>query len=114
MRFTMKRTLTLALALMLAMPTFAFADGAVEAQDAEEFSGLREEIPLHQRKELLTEIMYLAQRGKRGQELAFLKERMLPEEKRGMNVLLAAYAAGRAKNKLTGNRPNPKLRGYVR
>ena len=87
---------------------------AVEAQDAEEFSGLREEIPLHQRKELLTEIMYLAQRGKRGQELAFLKERMLPEEKRGMNVLLAAYAAGRAKNKLTGNRPNPKLRGYVR
>ena len=34
MRFTMKRTLALVLALMLAMPTFILADGEAMAQDA--------------------------------------------------------------------------------
>ena len=34
MRFTMKRTLALVLALMLAMPTFVLADGVAVAQDA--------------------------------------------------------------------------------
>lgn len=87
---------------------------AVETKDVEELSCLREEISLHQRKELLAEVIYIAQRGKREDELAFLRAQMQPEEKQGMKVLLAAYTAKRIKNKLTGNRPNERLRGYVR
>lgn len=87
---------------------------AVEAQDAKEFSLLREEIPLEQRRELLAEIIYLAQRGNRSEELAFLKAQLRSEEKRGINVMLAKYAARRLQNKMTGKRPNQNLRGYVR
>lgn len=87
---------------------------AIGAQDAAELSRLREEIPLRQRKELLAELTYLALRGKREQEIAFLKEHLTREEAKGQKALLAAYAAQRAKNKLTGNRPNERLRGYVR
>ena len=87
---------------------------AVGAQDAEELTRLRGEIPLQQRKELLAEITYLAQRGKRESELAFLRERLLPEEKKGLRAMTAAYAAKRVKNKLTGNHPNERLRGYIR
>jgi len=87
---------------------------AVDEQDAEELSRLRDEIPLQQRKELLAEITYLAQRGKRAQKLSFLREQMTPEEKKGQKTLLAAYTAKRVRNKLTRNRPNDRLRGYVR
>lgn len=87
---------------------------AVEAQDTEELSKLREEIPLQQRKELLAEIIYLAQRGKRKKELTFLKKQLCSKEKRGLDMLVAKYSAQRVKMKLTGNRPNQKLRGYVR
>lgn len=87
---------------------------AVEAQDAKELSQLREEIPLRQRKKLLAEIIYLALRGKRKQELSFLKTQLISSEKRGLNLLLARFAAQRAKSKLTGNRLNPRLRGYIR
>lgn len=87
---------------------------AVKSQDLEELSRLREEIPLSQRRELLAEVIYLAKRGKRKDELTFLKEQMTSEEKRNLNVLLVSYAAQRAKNKMTGNRTNQMLRGYVR
>lgn len=87
---------------------------AVSSQDQLEFARVREEIPLDQRKELLAEIIYLAQRGGREQELSFLREQMLHEEKKGLRTMVAAYAAKRVKNKLTGSRPNERLRGYVR
>lgn len=87
---------------------------AVSTQDKDELARVREDIPLRQRKELLAEIIYLAQRGGRSQELSFLRERLLPEEKRGLPGLTAIYAAKRLKNKLTGNRPNERLRGSVR
>lgn len=87
---------------------------AIETQDAEELDRVREEIPLEQRKELLAEAIYLAQRGNRQLELRFLREQMLPEEKKGLNTLLAVYTARRVKNKLTGTRPDERLRGYVR
>ena len=87
---------------------------AVSSQDQLEFARVREEIPLDQRKELLAEIIYLAQRGGREQELSFLREQMLHEEKKGLRTMVAAYAAKRVKNKLTGNHPNERLRGYIR
>ena len=93
---------------------FRLLEQAVHSLDAEELDNVRVDIPLDQRKELLAEIIYLAQRGKRKQEIDFLQENMLPEEKRGLIVLLAAYSALRLKNKLTGNRPNDRFRGYVR
>ena len=87
---------------------------AVEAQDTEALSDLRKEIPLKDRRRMLAELIYLAWRGGRSGELQFLKERMSPEERRGMRVQLVLFTAKRIINKLTGNRPNPKLRGYVR
>ena len=87
---------------------------AVSTQDKDELARVREGIPLRQRKELLAEIIYLAQRGGRSQELAFLREQLLPEERRGLRGLTAIYAVKRLKNKLTGKRPNERLRGYVR
>ena len=87
---------------------------AIETQDVGEFARLREEIPLHQRKEMLAEIIYLARRGKRDHELGFLNNQMIAEEKKGLYLLIAHYTAWRIKNKLTGTRPNDRLRGYVR
>lgn len=87
---------------------------AVGSQDKEELERVRKDIPLEQRRELFAEVLYLAQRGKRDSELAFLREQLLPEEEKGLRTLTAAYAAKRVKNKLTGNRPNEQLRGYVR
>ena len=87
---------------------------AVSAQDADELARVREEIPLAQRRELLAEVIYLAQRGGRENELSFLREQLLHEEKKGLRTLTAAYAAKRVKNKLTGNRSDERLRGYVR
>ena len=87
---------------------------AVGTQDKDELARVRDDIPLHQRRELLAEVVYLAQRGKRDSELTFLREQLLPEEKKGLRALTAAYATNRVKNKLTGNRPNERLRGYLR
>ena len=87
---------------------------AVEAQDTEELSRLREEIPLQQRREMLTEIMYLAKLGKREQTLDFLRANLWSDEKRGLNARMTTYTARRVKNKLAGTRPNERLRGYVR
>ncbi len=87
---------------------------AVAAQDADELERLREEIPLGERRKIFAEIAYLARRGSREKEKRFLKEQLLPEEKRGLHVRTAAYAAKRVYNKKTGKRPNEQLRGYVR
>ena len=87
---------------------------AVSSQDAEELAHVRKDIPLEQRRELLAEVFYLALRGKLEQERSFLWEQLLPEEKKGLRIITAAYAAKRVKNKLIGNRPNERLRGYVR
>ena len=87
---------------------------AVSSQNQLEFALAREDIPLDQRKKLLAEIIYLAQRGGKEQEISFLSEQMLPEEKKGLSLMVAAYAAKRAKNKLIGSRPNEQLRGYMR
>ena len=87
---------------------------AVASQDAEEFARVREDIPLEQRRELLAEVLYLSQRGGREQEISFLREQMLPEEKKGLRVLTVSYAAKRVKSKLTGKRPDERLRGYLR
>lgn len=87
---------------------------AVSSLDETELARVREDIPLEQRRELIAEVLYLAQRGRREQELTFLLEQLLPEEKKGLRTMTAAYAAKRVKNKLTGKRPNERLRGYVR
>lgn len=87
---------------------------AVSSLDKEELERVRKDVPLEQRKELFAEVLYLAQRGKRDSELVFLKEQMLPEEKKGLRAMTVAYAAQRVKNKLTGNCPNERIRGYVR
>ena len=87
---------------------------AVASQDAAELARVREDIPLEQRRELIAEVLYLAQRGNRAHEISFIQDHLLPEEKKGLRTMLAAYAAKRAKNKLTRNRPNDRLRGYVR
>lgn len=93
---------------------FRLLEQAVHALDADELNLVRMDIPLEQRKKLLAKVIYLAQRGKRKHEIDFLQNHLFSEEKRGLNVLLAAYSVLRLKNKLTGNRPNQKLRGYVR
>ena len=93
---------------------FRLLEQAVSAQDEAELNRVREDIPLAQRKELLAEVLYLAQRGKRNVEVSFLRQHLLPEEKKGLMALLAAYAAQRVKSKLTGIRPDERLRGYVR
>ncbi len=93
---------------------FRLLEQAVSAQDEAELNRVREDIPLAQRKELLAEVLYLAQRGKRNVEVSFLRQHLLPEEKKGLMALLAAYTAQRVKSKLTGIRPDERLRGYVR
>ena len=87
---------------------------AVSSKNAEELELVRDDIPLQQRKELLAEVIYLARRGGKTQEISFLREQLLPEEKKGLRVTTAVYAVKRVKNKLTGIRPNERLRGYVR
>ena len=87
---------------------------AVGSQDAEEFSHVRGETPPEQFRELIAETAYLAWRGRRKNELDFLRRQLRPEEKRGLRGLTAAFAAKRIMNKLTGKRPNELLRGYVR
>ena len=87
---------------------------AVSTQDVEELNRVREEITLEQRRELLAEVIYLAWRSNKKKELAFLKDQMCSEEKKGLRVLVMVYAAKRLKNKITGVCPNERLRGYVR
>lgn len=87
---------------------------AVSSQDKDELARVRKDVPLQQRKELLAEVICLAQRGGRTQELTFLRMHLLPEEKKGLRAMVAAYAAKRVKNKLTRNRQNVRFRGYVR
>ena len=87
---------------------------AVDNQSVEELSRLRDEIPIQQRKELLAERVYLAWRGGRESDIAFLRAQMQPEEKKGLKKLLAIYTVQRMWNKITGNRPNERIRGYVR
>lgn len=99
---------------LIRLDRFRLLSLAVSAQDEEELARVRDEIPLAQRRELLAEVIYLAHRGGREQELSFLWEHLLSEEKKGLRTLTAAYAAKRVKNKLTGNRPDVRLRGYVR
>lgn len=93
----------------LRLLSLVVADG-----NKEELDRLREEIPLAQRKMLFAEILCLAKREKRTQEIRFLQEQLLPEEKKGLVPLQAKYIAQRVQMKLKGNRPNERLRGYVR
>ena len=87
---------------------------AVSSQDIAELARVREDIPLKQRRELVAEVLYLAQRGNRKKEISFIQDQLLPEERKRLWTMVVAYAAKRVKNKLSRNRPNERLRGYVR
>ena len=78
------------------------------------YNGKYDLIPLKQRRELVAEVLYLAQRGNRKKEISFIQDQLLPEERKRLWTMVVAYAAKRVKNKLSRNRPNERLRGYVR
>lgn len=87
---------------------------AVQLQSTELLDGAREYVPADAVRKIAPELVYLARRGHRKNEIRFLKEQLTPEEKRGMTVSSIAYAVKRAWWKIRKYRPNEKLRGYVR
>ena len=87
---------------------------AVEAKSPELLEAARRDVPPEVVRKIAPELEYLARRGKRTEELRFLREQLLPEERRGLSAAAAAYAAKRLWWKLRKYKPNEKLRGYVR
>lgn len=87
---------------------------AAEAGDAQMLAQAREFVPVEAMRRIAPELVYLAQRGNRKSEIAFLRTELTGQERRGLGFRTAAYAGKRLINKLGGKRPNTKLRGYVR
>ncbi len=87
---------------------------AVQQQSAELLESAREYVPVDAMQKIVPELIYLARRGRRKQEILFLKENLLPQEKKGLAAWTGAYSVKRAWRKLRNYRPNEKLRGYVR
>ena len=87
---------------------------AVQLQSTELLDGAREYVPPVAIQKIAPELVYLARRGHRENELRFLREQLLPEEKRGLAASSAAYTFKRGWWKIRKYRPNEKLRGYVR
>lgn len=87
---------------------------AVSTKSPELLDSARKDIPHETIRKLLPELMYLARRGKRTEEIDFINTRFLPDEKRGLAASAAVYSAKRAWWKLRKYKPNDKLRGYVR
>ena len=75
---------------------------------------VRNDVPPETVRKIAPELIYLALRGRREGEVRFLRENLLPEEKRNLSVSTAGYAIRRVWWKLRKYRPNEKLRGYVR
>ena len=86
---------------------------AVGTQDAALLEAVRNDVPPETVRRIAPELVYLARRGHREEEVRFLRENLLPEEKRNLSASTAGYAVRRAWWKLRKYRPNEKLRGYV-
>ncbi|MBR4656587.1 MAG: glycosyltransferase [Oscillospiraceae bacterium] len=87
---------------------------AVGQQSADLLEAAREYVPEEAMRKIAPELIYLARRGRRDDEIRFLKENLLTQEKTGLLARTAAYSVKRAWRKLRNFRPNEKLRGYVR
>ena len=87
---------------------------AVNAKSAELLEAARKDVPSEVMRKIAPELLCLARRGRRMEEVCFLKEQLLPEEQRGMTSAAAGYAVKRLWWKLRNYKPNEKLRGYVR
>lgn len=87
---------------------------AVAAKSPELLAAARKDVPTETVRKIAPELLYLARRGRRTEEIRFLREQLLPEERRGLNASAAAYAGKRLLWKLRNDRPNEKLRGYLR
>lgn len=87
---------------------------AVSKKSPELLDDVRNDISTEVIRELAPELMYLARRGKRSEEVEFLKSQLLPNERRGLTASIIGYAIKRVGWKLLKRMPNEKLRGYVR
>lgn len=87
---------------------------AVSIQSAELLAEARQYIEPDIMRIIASELIYLAKRGRRTQEIRFLRENLLPEEQCRLATFTMRYAAKRLSWKLRGYRPNEKLRGTVR
>ena len=87
---------------------------AVSAKSPELLEKARADVPHQTIRKIAPELMYLARRGKRNEEIEFMNANLLPEEKRGLTAATALYSFKRAWWKLLKYKPNEKLRGYVR
>lgn len=89
-------------------------EGAVAGQNAEDFAAAREYVsPLAMRK-IAAELIYLAWRGKRKNEIKFIKAQMNKTEKKHLRFCSFAYGIKRIFRKLIGKKPDEQLRGYVK
>ncbi len=87
---------------------------AVNAKSQELLEAARKDVPPKAVRKIVPELLYLAHRGEQTDEIRFLKEQLLPEERRSMTAGAAAYAANRFWRKLWNIKTNEKLRGYLR
>lgn len=86
---------------------------AVSEMNAEAFTAAREYVPCDAIAGIASELIYLAWRGKRKQEIKFLLAYMTKEEKRGLFFRIFNYAARRIWRKIFGIKSNELLRGYI-
>ena len=87
---------------------------AVNKQDAAALAEVREWTSKNEMRRILPGIIYSVVRAKKYKEASFLLKNLLPAEKRGLNVNLAAYIVKRTLMKLRHERENDIIRGYVR
>ena len=87
---------------------------AVQQRDPELLNTAREYVPAEAMQKIAPELLYLARRGRRSEEIRFLKDNLLPQEKKGLSAHTAVYTVKRAWRKLRKYSPNEKRRGYVR
>ena len=87
---------------------------AVQTGNKELLDSAREYVPPKTMQCIVPELLYLARRGHRAEDICFMEDQLLPEEKQGLYMSTVAYGLRCAWWKLRKYRPNEKLRGYVR
>lgn len=87
---------------------------AVAEKSAEQLNDARKYVPAAAMRKIAPELLYRARRGKRGDEMAFIKARLTGEEKKGLTCGVLLCAAKHIWYRLTKNRPNDVKRGEIK
>lgn len=86
---------------------------AVCAQDSAAFETAREYVPSGTVKEIAPELLYLAWRGKRKNEIDFIKSQLNADEKKGLTAAVAACGVKRVVRKLRHIPNDDNKRGTI-